>query len=231
MKKTPERIEHLASEYVLGTLRGRAKQRFERWMVESSLVRREVWYWEDKLGKLSDAVPEEKPPLRVWSNIESRLWPRQLRKTRSLAAWLWPAWSAFASVAALVMVVLLVQQPQPQPTDNRLLSGAVVQPNVKDPLWLVSGHGASDTLSLRPVAASQAETGKDYELWIVPESGNPISLGVIPVGNVYQVSLTPVTRAALINSRTLAISLEPTGGSPTGAPTGPILHITKLYEI
>ncbi|MDX1636239.1 MAG: anti-sigma factor, partial [Marinobacter sp.] len=72
---------------------------------------------------------------------------------------------------------------------------------------------------------------KDYELWIVPESGNPLSLGVVPVGGVYQVTLTDEARQALSSSRTLAISLEPAGGSPTGAPTGPILHVTKLYEL
>ncbi|WP_431196380.1 hypothetical protein [Marinobacter alexandrii] len=44
-------------------------------------------------------------------------------------------------------------------------------------------------------------------------------------------TLTDEARTALSQSRTLAISLEPVGGSPTGAPTGPILHVTKLYEL
>ena len=35
MKKTPERIEVLAAEYVLGSLKGPARRRFERWMMES----------------------------------------------------------------------------------------------------------------------------------------------------------------------------------------------------
>ncbi|MDX1551675.1 MAG: anti-sigma factor, partial [Marinobacter sp.] len=71
----------------------------------------------------------------------------------------------------------------------------------------------------------------DYELWIVPENGQPVSLGVMPVGKTYQVTLDDETRALLSSSRTLAISLEPVGGSPTGAPTGPILHVARLYEL
>ena len=58
-----------------------------------------------------------------------------------------------------------------------------------------------------------------------------LSLGVIPVGGTYQVTLDDEARALLSNSRTLAISLEPVGGSPTGQPTGPILHVAKLYEL
>ncbi|MCH8530695.1 MAG: hypothetical protein LAT65_07580 [Saccharospirillum sp.] len=76
MKKTQARIEHLAAEYALGSLTGRARLRFERWMVESHLVRQEVWYWEAKLGRLGELVPVEKPPKRVWRDIESRLWPQ-----------------------------------------------------------------------------------------------------------------------------------------------------------
>lgn len=236
MRKTPERIESLAAEYVLGSLKGQARRRFERWMMESYRVRQEVWFWEEKLGSLADAVPGDQPPGRVWKSIEARLWPeprvsRTSKDTGSRTGWFWPSWGALATAAALVMAVVLVQQPEPQPAPGPLLSGAVVQENVSDPLWLVSELASVNQLRMRPVAATQAEAGKDYELWIVPESGSPLSLGVVPVGGVYQVTLTDEARRVLATSRTLAISLEPAGGSPTGAPTGPILHVTKLYEL
>ncbi|WP_407635523.1 anti-sigma factor [Marinobacter gelidimuriae] len=130
------------------------------------------------------------------------------------------------------MAVLLIQ-PSPE-TPQMQLSGAIVQAGISDPLWLVSETGHNNLLKLRSVAANAAnaaEADKDYELWIVPEDGQPLSLGVIPVGGVHQVTLTDAHRQALSQSRTLAISLEPLGGSPTGAPTGPILHVAQLYEI
>ncbi|MDX1457836.1 MAG: anti-sigma factor [Marinobacter sp.] len=231
MRKTPERVESLAAEYVLGSLQGAARRRFERWMMESGTVRREVWYWEEKLGTLSEATPEQQPPARVWQNIQQRLWPEVASPTAAGAGsrWFLGGWSLLATAAALVLAVVLVQQPTPQPV--RVFTGAIVQQDVKDPLWVVSEAAHESRLSLRPVAAQAAEPGKDYELWIVPEDGQPLSLGVVPVGQVYQVTLDDAARKALSSSQTLAISLEPRGGSPTGAPTGPILHVTRLYEL
>ncbi|ROT98268.1 hypothetical protein EB809_14900 [Marinobacter sp. R17] len=233
MKRTPERIERLAAEYALGALQGGARRRFERWMMESWAVRQEVWYWENKLAPLADAVPAEEPPARVWQAIEQRLWPdtAAAHTTRRGLSWLWAGWSLAATAAVLVLAVMLVREPAPQ-TQGPLLSGAVVQPDVKDPLWLVAETGEPGKLRLRPVAATAPEGQHDYELWVVPADGNPLSLGVIPVGkDSLQITLSPAARAALRASKTLAISLEPKGGSPSGAPTGPILHITKLHEL
>lgn len=232
MNMTPERIERLAAEYALGTLKGGARRRFERWMMESWSIRQEVWYWEKKLAPLASAVPAETPPARVWQRIEERLWPDAATTVTHKGGlnWLWAGWSLAATAIVLVLAVVLVQQPSAP--ERPLLSGAVVQEDTKGPLWLVSERGEPGRLSLRPVAASPADADKDYELWVVPDDGNPMSLGVIPVGkDTLQITLTPEARAALEASKTLAISLEPKGGSPSGAPTGPILHITRLHEL
>ena len=193
MKKTPERIEALAAEYVLGSLHGAARRRFERWMMESVRVRQEVWFWEEKLGHLGARIEEEQPPASVWAGIERRLWPQTGNAVSAEAAndasgrWFWPGWSMLATAAALVLAVILVQQPEPEMDDR--LSGAIVQADVSDPLWLVSESSLDRQLKLRPVAATAAQQGKDYELWIVPADGQPLSLGVIPVGGTYQVTL------------------------------------------
>lgn len=231
MRKTPERIEQLAAEYVLGSLTGGARSRFERWMMESLNVRQEVWFWENKLGVLALKVPPEEPPKRVWARIEQRLWPQTTAKSRGFG-WLWPGVSVLAFAAVLVLAVMLIQQQEPE--TRPLLSGAVVQEGTKAPLWLMAESDDASQLRLRPVAVSAADADKDYELWVLPASkdGSPLSLGVIPVDqNTLQVNLTPETRDALKASKKLAISLEPHGGSTTGAPTGPILHVTELHEM
>lgn len=229
MKRTQERIEHLAAEYVLGSLVGGARRRFERWMVDDHRVRQEVWFWEAQLGNLAGVVPGQEPPGRVWNAIESRLWPAS-PTVQTGRSWFW-LWSALASSAAVAMLVILLAVPEPAPEPGYHLAGAIVPGENQAPLWLISERIQDNQLNLKPVAATRADFGKDYELWIVPEGETPISLGVIPVGGDVTVSLTPVTRKALQESRTLAISLEPAGGSPTGAPTGPILHMTRLVEI
>lgn len=232
MKKTQERVESLAAEYVLGSLTGRARQRFERWMMQSVQVRQEVWFWEERLGQLTGAVPPVSPAPTVWANIEQRLWPTggESSRERPRIRWLWPGWSLVASAAVLVLAVIVVFPQQTDTVRDVQLTGAVVQADVSDPLWLVSEAG-NDRLRLRSVAAVDAEQGKDYELWVVPGEGSPLSLGVMAVGGAYEVTLSEDARRLLASSRTLAISLEPSGGSPTGLPTGPVLHISRLYEM
>jgi anti-sigma-K factor RskA len=45
-----------------------------------------------------------------------------------------------------------------------------------------------------------------------------------------RVVLTAAQRTALANSKQIAVSLEPEGGSPTGAPTGPVLLVAPLAK-
>ena len=71
-----------------------------------------------------------------------------------------------------------------------------------------------------------------FELWALPQGGAPKSLGVIPPGAIVQVPLAAPADESLTNIPALAVSLEPPGGSPTGAPTGPVLYsgsIERMY--
>jgi anti-sigma-K factor RskA len=70
--------------------------------------------------------------------------------------------------------------------------------------------------------------GKALELWALTASGTPVSLGLLPVTGDHHRVLTPGQRAALDGTKQLAVSLEPVGGSPTGLPTGPVLHVAPL---
>jgi anti-sigma-K factor RskA len=72
----------------------------------------------------------------------------------------------------------------------------------------------------RPVIAGPAQS---YELWLIPaEGGAPVSLAVL--GSLDAKLTLPAQQAArLTRGAKLAVSVEPAGGSPTGAPTGPVL--------
>ena len=68
---------------------------------------------------------------------------------------------------------------------------------------------------------------------MLPNGANaaPVSLGLIPgVGNA-QLGLSAAQLAVLGNTATLAVSLEPAGGSPTGLPTGPVIFTAPLLRV
>lgn len=219
-----ERDQALAAEYVLGTLSGRARRRFETWMMESERLRRRVWYWERRLAPLNAALQPVAPPKAVWSGIQARL--EHGRDRRGLRRGLVVSLAA----AAMVVAVLLAARPF-QHSPGPLYLG-VVQNASGQPLWVVESRPDSDSLVVRGVKPGDAGPGKDYELWILPRSGPPQSLGVLPGnrGN-RDIELSRRQDRALRLSGRLAISLERQGGSPTGLPQGPVLYQFHLLRI
>jgi anti-sigma-K factor RskA len=74
---------------------------------------------------------------------------------------------------------------------------------------------------LRSIGATAPPSDRAFELWaIAPGSTRPRSLGVIPASGEMKISPLP---ADLRDGATLAISVEPMGGSPTQQPTGPVV--------
>jgi anti-sigma-K factor RskA len=96
------------------------------------------------------------------------------------------------------------------------------------PLWLVKL--GERTLRVTVVGAAQAQPGKSYELWMLPEGGDPVSLGVLPQQGERSLALSDAQVAALARSSALAVSLEPEGGSTTGLPTEPVLYTAPLLR-
>ena len=65
--------------------------------------------------------------------------------------------------------------------------------------------------------------GRAPELWVVPADGRPRSLGIIAASDARTMIVASGHRPLLARGVTLAVSLEPVGGSPTGQPTGPVV--------
>jgi anti-sigma-K factor RskA len=107
---------------------------------------------------------------------------------------------------------------------------ALLQRDAGSPAFILTVDAATRNFTVRKVGA-QPEAGKSYELWIVSDKlQRPRSLGVIG-GNDF--TARPVLSgydADVVNAATYAVSLEPEGGSKTGAPTGPVVYTGKLIE-
>jgi anti-sigma-K factor RskA len=107
---------------------------------------------------------------------------------------------------------------------------ALLQTDGSSPAFILTVDTGTKNFTVRKVGATP-QPGKSYELWIVSDKlQRPRSLGVIG-GNDF------TTRTALaaydpdtVNQATYAVTVEPESGSPTGAPTGPIVFTGKLIE-
>jgi anti-sigma-K factor RskA len=134
-----------------------------------------------------------------------------------------PAWRAKPQVVERV-----IEKEVPGPRPAQFV--AVFQKDEQSPAFLMSVDIDSRTVTVRQVAAERL-ADKSYQLWIATQPGAaPQSLGVL--GTDYftvQATLAPYD-PAVINNATFGISLEPLGGSPTGLPTGPVIH-AKLLQV
>ena len=213
-----ELVDRLAAEYVLGTLRGRARRRFERWLM-SPQVKAMVTAWEERLAGLEPPLEKVTPPAAVWRGIEGRL---ALRSGRGLMRWM-----AIAASVLLVAVlgVLMMREPSQR---LEATARASIAADPQTIYWQVELLGQNEELQVRVQAEHALEPGQALELWILPAQGNPVSLGLLPTKGEQRRVLTPAQRAALTGAKQLAVSLEPAGGSPTGLPTGPVLHVAPL---
>jgi anti-sigma-K factor RskA len=222
-----ELVDRLAAEYVLGTLRYRARRRFERWLL-SPQVGALVKAWEERLAGLEPQLVPVYPPSSVWAGIEAKL---ELRKTRARPVTRWLA--VAASLAFFVTVGVLLTKPgtevtQPVPT-LASTQKSFLQADPETIYWRVEVLGDNQEISLHVHKVHDLPPGKAHELWALPEGGGaPVSLGLLPHTGDHHRVLNASQRAALAGSKQIAVSLEPEGGSPTGAPTGPVLLVAPL---
>jgi anti-sigma-K factor RskA len=228
----PELIEPLAAEYVLGTLRGKARDRFDRLKRDSNIARAAVWRWEKRFNGMTRALAPSIPPTHIWRNIERQI-NASMRTTNVVplrAARMWKTWSALATAASFVLATLLFMQV-PQPTSN-VDHVAVFSNQQAQPQWLVSFDSHNGKFSARALNIAATQADKTFELWMLPESGAPRSLGLLPTeSGVINVQLAGTALASLQHAAGLAVSLEPAGGSPTGLPTGPVLYQAPLLKL
>lgn len=177
----------------------------------------------DAAGATTNGSETHQPPMSVWLAVEAQLdadvEPQQDAWWYSLA--LWRGLTLAAVLALLVALAIPLQQPAaPAPTPVYSL---VMRGPDQPPQWLLVADWRLRIVRATRVAA--APTDRDYELWLLPRlGGGPVSLGLLR-GDA-PVRALPDT-VSWENVRAFAISLEPVGGSPTGAPSGSVLYAAE----
>jgi len=224
--------ELLAAELAFGLLDTGERHAAESRLADDAAFAAAHRRWESHAAAMATGC-DEAPRPSIWSGIEARLPANDAAPAaRSPVRW-WQA-STFAAVAAAVVLAVIGMQRGPLPAP----APVVAQAQPVAPLVAVL-TGAPDkgvmTVSYDPASGrlTAASTGVDVsghsaELWVIPAGQSPRSLGVVAADAPGWTRAPDKAATALAPGATLAISVEPIGGSPTGAPTGPVILTGKI---
>lgn len=233
MKKRQEYHAALSAEYALGTLRGAARRRFEEEMHSNPKLAAEVARWQETFAQLDDTLAPVIPPESVWKGIQSQLPPdialtniKNTNTVRRFPKSAYLGWAVAACLALFLLVPYLQIKPPPM-TPVAILS--THQPTnassetMPEGQWVVSINSNAQSLVLTPINMPDITKEQNLELWAIAADAKPRSLGLLDTQVATQLPLTNGLLASG-SAATLAISLEPKGGSPTSQPTGPVLY-------
>lgn len=228
--------EALAAEFALGLLTESELQTAQRRMAEDMAFAALVLAWQERLAAMTDGLTPVMAPARAKLAIQRALGhaheplsevprirtDRSRRSSRDGGGWL--RWLMGAVVAGIVAAALIVI---PNLREDRNTAVEYAADLVSAPAGLqITARLAGQELQLELAEGTAAE-GRDLELWwIAAEGAAPVSLGVLPRAGRASITLPEgLTPAQGVQ---LALSDEPQGGSPTGAPTGEVLAIAPL---
>jgi anti-sigma-K factor RskA len=255
--QNPSLVEQLAASYALGTLRGGARRRFEALARSHAPARAAALIWQGRLASVAELQPQVAPSAAVWKRIENLVNADRQAKAMQAArtapvvgasgGWwaslnLWRGLGSLGTTAAIIAVAIgadlrtlnagLVGQVRELSaklsTAPEIQYVAVLADDKSAASMLVTFDPKNQKMTLKRVSNFQEQTDKSLQLWALPKTGGPKSLGVLGSDAVIKLTATgnDVKEVPL-----LAISLEPKGGVPVGSgPSGPVLFKGALLQ-
>jgi anti-sigma-K factor RskA len=225
-----------AAEYALGVQDAAQRRRSQARIEADPAFAAQVAAWERRLGGLFDGIAPVAPPAHIWPRIRSRLgWPAVEGAHGGLwnSVGFWRAAAAAALVAATALAVLNTVREVPPEVTPTALARAVTTLSFDDgtPAYLATLDTGSGAILLVPVPRGPDPQGRVPELWLIPAGEGPRSLGVVATDEARTITVPVELRRAMTPGSTLAISLEPEGGSPEAVPTGPIVAQGSIDSI
>ncbi len=240
-------IEHLASSYALGTLRGGSRRRLEQLASQHTAIRSAMADWQTRLTTLNELSTSVEPSPNVWKRI-SNLLPLNtpvVTRARSLfddlqdtvsalrarvqwwqrASWGMALASSFLIAGSFNVIRMESQAP------NQFV--AVLTDESATESVLVTFDAKTQKLNLKRLSSYQEGSEKSLQLWAIDNSGKgsgkPESMGVLGADTVLRLAADTKKVTQIEKLPLLAVSLEPKGGVPSeGGPTGRVLFKGQL---
>ena len=222
-----------AAELALGVLDGEERAAALRRMLAEPGFAREVERWRDHFDVLFDGVAEVVPPSGLFASVEARIDGRDAPK-RGVNPW--KPTAIAASLAALAMTAVALR-----PVDAPIAPAPAPQIVAAAPM--IAAMALTDASGSQPamydVAAGMVKmpgpmpipAGKSAQLWMIEGNAAPKPLGTFHSTGPGTYEAEAKMGAVIKPGTVLAISIEPIGGSPTGAPTGPVIASGLLTKV
>ncbi len=215
--------QRLASEYVLGTLRGAARRRFETHLAHDAHLRSLVAHWQDGLAPLAEDIPSVAVPARVWSGLVRRIPALAAPHSRpgwwvNLAFW---RTGAIAALSLAVLAIGLLNNPGLIPGAKQAAPAVSYAATFIEPksgravaMLVIAADARAARLTVldKDLVVADSEA---LELWTARAADDSMHpAGLVPAALLRPGTVvTPPDLAALRSAALLGLSLEPASGS------------------
>jgi anti-sigma-K factor RskA len=224
---TPERAEQVG-QYVLGLLDGAEREAFEAEMSRDAELRVAVNRLSEHLQQLDDTATPVAPNADLWDRIEGALEhqrPPAHEKSATVHPWRLKkrSWQPFAIAASLVLAVGAgyVAGDLRSAGNQPVVIAVLLNESDAAPGAIVEAF-ADDSVRLVPLEEFDVPAGRILQVWTLPDPDTgPVSLGTFD--DPTSIRLTGPDLPEPQTGQLYEITLEPSPGSPTGRPTGPIV--------
>lgn len=229
--------EALAAEHALGVLTASERAEAERRMAANPAFANDVAAWRRRLAPLAEDLEPVAPPAGLWAAIERMLAAndnagvlRRLRFWRSATLG-----SMALAAASLAAVVFLAARPpevitQPRPPMRPMMDARLMSDGGQ-PLFLAAYDPMRKSILVASLVPPGADPNHSHELWLIPADGRPRSLGLIEPGASTAMPMSEPMAAMTVEGASLAVSVEPLGGSRAEGPSGPVAAVGKLSRL
>lgn len=219
----PALLDQLAGAYVLGTLKGRARQRFVRLSQAHPVIQQAIVAWENRLLPLALAVTPVTPPKRVWKLIHARL-DKTPHKSR------FDVFAFLRITAPLALGVLLgvgvlhylpeEELPMIEGVPESYVGFLTGTPGA-EPTMHASAMRKESVLFIKMIEPVTLEPAQHLVLWGLSKDNPPKRIGIVPAPEgKSRMTLTAPADITFKGITTLAVSIEPDGAENNIAPVG-----------
>lgn len=222
-----EERDALAAELALGVLTGEERAAALRLRLSDPSFAAQVQDWERRLASLHNDWQEIAPHDAVWNVVAARIADNGAALATRVRFWRTGALLTGAVAAALALT--LVMRPSPAPDASDRIAMAQMTGEAGGPVVMARYDPRSAELKLRVSGIKVGAMAP--ELWIIPEGGKPVSLGIIARAGNASMTMPTDRRRMMADGATLAVTMEPSEGAPHAAPSSAPVAAGKISFI